>query len=93
MTRHDVLMPQLGETVSQGTLARWLKAPGDSVQVDEPLFEVESDKASMEIPAMASGILAEILVREGETVDVGARLAVILGPVSSAAPHTGDGAC
>jgi pyruvate dehydrogenase E2 component (dihydrolipoamide acetyltransferase) len=92
IARHYVLMPQLGETVSQGTLARWLKAQGESVNVDEPLFEVESDKATMEIPAPASGTLAQILVGAGQTVDVGTRLAVILPSVPGAAPRSGDSA-
>jgi 2-oxoglutarate dehydrogenase E2 component (dihydrolipoamide succinyltransferase) len=73
----DVVMPQLGETVTEGTVARWHKKAGDPVRADETLFEVETDKVSMEIPAPASGVLAEILVAEGTTVRVGTRLAVI----------------
>jgi pyruvate dehydrogenase E2 component (dihydrolipoyllysine-residue acetyltransferase) len=76
----DVVMPQLGETVKQGTVAAWRKKVGDRVEKDEPLFEVSTDKVETDIPAPASGVLAEILVPEGETVAVGARLAVIAVP-------------
>ncbi|MGH9108714.1 MAG: biotin/lipoyl-containing protein, partial [Acidimicrobiales bacterium] len=70
-------MPQLGETVTEGTITRWIKAVGEEVARDEPLFEVSTDKVDSEVPAPASGVLSEILVQEGETVEVGARLAVI----------------
>ncbi len=70
-------MPQLGETVNEGTVSVWHKQVGDEVIADELLFEIETDKVAMEIPAPASGILGEILVGEGETVDVGCKLAVI----------------
>ncbi len=73
----DVIMPQLGETVDVGTLVKWLKSKGDQVEKNEPLFEVETDKVTTEIPAPASGRLSEILVSEGESVDVGTRLATI----------------
>lgn len=73
----DVIMPQLGETVAEGTVTRWYKKIGDSVKADEALFDVETDKVSTEIPAPASGVLAEILVAEGVTAKVGTRLAVI----------------
>jgi 2-oxoglutarate dehydrogenase E2 component (dihydrolipoamide succinyltransferase) len=78
-------MPQLGETVTEGTITRWLKQVGDKVALDEPLFEVSTDKVDSEVPSPFAGILAEILVPEGQTVDVGARLAVI-GDSASAAP-------
>src|SRR5271155_5292904 len=68
-------MPQLGETVTEGTVTRWMKAIGDTVTRDEPLFEVSTDKVDSEVPSPAAGILTEILVPEGETVDVGVRLA------------------
>jgi len=74
---YDVAMPQLGETVTEGTITRWFKKVGDQVVEDEPLFEVSTDKVDSEVPAATGGYLAEILVAEGETVDVGARLAVI----------------
>ena len=70
-------MPQLGETVTEGTITRWLKQVGDRVEADEPLFEVSTDKVDSEVPAPAAGALTEILVPEGETAEVGARLAVI----------------
>ncbi|MBI3068075.1 MAG: hypothetical protein HYY79_04110 [Betaproteobacteria bacterium] len=73
----DVVMPQLGETVAEGTVTRWYKKVGDTVRADEALFDVETEKVSTEIPAPASGVLAEILVQEGATARVGTRLAVI----------------
>jgi 2-oxoglutarate dehydrogenase E2 component (dihydrolipoamide succinyltransferase) len=73
----DVTMPQLGETVTEGTITRWFKHVGDAVKADEPLFEVSTDKVDSEVPAPESGVLSEIVVQEGETVPVGARLAVI----------------
>ena len=73
----DVEMPQLGETVTEGTITQWFKAVGDQVEVDEPLFEVSTDKVDSEVPSPASGVLQEILVPEGETVDVGTKLAVL----------------
>jgi 2-oxoglutarate dehydrogenase E2 component (dihydrolipoamide succinyltransferase) len=73
----DVIMPQLGETVQEGTVTRWYKKVGDAVKADETLFDVETDKVSTEIPAPASGVIAEILVQEGVTAKVGVRLAVI----------------
>jgi pyruvate dehydrogenase E2 component (dihydrolipoamide acetyltransferase) len=76
-------MPQLGETVTEGTITRWMKAVGDTVTRDEPLFEVSTDKVDSEVPSPAAGVLTEILVPEGETVEVGVRLAVI-GDESSA---------
>ncbi len=78
-------MPQLGETVTEGTITRWLKQVGEHVEVDEPLFEVSTDKVDSEVPAPVAGVLTEILVPEGETVDVGVRLAV-LGDGDGAAP-------
>jgi len=86
----DITMPQLGETVTEGTITRWIKAIGDRVEADEPLFEVSTDKVDSEVPSPAAGFLAEIVVPEGETVEVGARLAVLSdAPPSGAAP---DGA-
>jgi len=73
----DVIMPQLGETVTEGTVANWYKKVGDTVKADEPLFEVETDKVTTEIPAVASGVLKAILVETGSTVPVGTVLAVI----------------
>jgi pyruvate dehydrogenase E2 component (dihydrolipoamide acetyltransferase) len=81
----DVTMPQLGETVTEGTITRWLKNVGEHVDADEPLFEVSTDKVDSEVPAPVAGVISEILVPEGETVEVGTRLAV-LGDATSAAP-------
>ena len=71
------MMPQLGETVTEGTITRWMKSVGDAVERDEPLFEVSTDKVDSEVPSPAAGVLSEILVPEGETVEVGVKLAVI----------------
>ena len=73
----DVTMPQLGETVTEGTITKWFKKVGDPVAVDEPLFEVSTDKVDTEVPSPTAGFLAEIKVNEGDTVDVGALIAVI----------------
>src|SRR5438132_12734925 len=73
----DITMPQLGETVTEGTITKWFKQVGDEVSEDEPLFEVSTDKVDSEVPSPASGYVAEILVEEGETVDVGTKLAVV----------------
>ena len=66
----DIIMPQMGESIVEGTITKWLKKPGDKVQRDEPLFEISTDKVDAEIPAPASGILQEIKVTEGTTVGV-----------------------
>src|ERR1051325_5184165 len=73
----SVTMPRLGESVTEGTVTRWLKQEGDRVEADEPLLEVSTDKVDTEIPAPASGVLSRIVVREDETVEVGSELAVI----------------
>ena len=66
----DIIMPQMGESIVEGTITKWLKKPGDKVQRDEPLFEISTDKVDAEIPAPASGVLQEIKVTEGTTVGV-----------------------
>ena len=73
----NVLMPQLGETVAEGTVANWHKKVGDTVAADEILLDVETDKVSMEIPAPSAGVITQILVQAGTTVEVGTVLAVI----------------
>ncbi len=73
----SVTLPALGESVTEGTVTRWLKAEGERVEADEPLLEVSTDKVDTEIPAPASGVLSHIKVAEDETVEVGAELAVI----------------
>ncbi|MFI8216821.1 2-oxoglutarate dehydrogenase, E2 component, dihydrolipoamide succinyltransferase [Streptomyces sp. NPDC085932] len=84
----DVVLPALGESVTEGTVTRWLKSVGDTVEADEPLLEVSTDKVDTEIPAPASGTLLEIVVNEDETAEVGAKLAVIgeAGAAPAAAP-------
>jgi len=66
----DIVMPQMGESIVEGTITKWLKKPGDKVQRDEPLFEISTDKVDAEIPAPASGVLQDIKVSEGTTVQV-----------------------
>src|SRR5690606_36423202 len=73
----DVVLPALGESVTEGTVTRWLKQVGEEVEADEPLLEVSTDKVDTEIPAPASGTLLEIVVGEDETAEVGSKLAVI----------------
>src|SRR6478672_5861117 len=73
----DVQVPALGESITEGTLAQWLKQPGDAVAVDEPIASLETDKVTVEVPSPAAGILAEQLVKEGDTVAVGALIARI----------------
>ncbi|HEY0304408.1 MAG TPA: biotin/lipoyl-containing protein, partial [Longimicrobiales bacterium] len=77
MAKVDVPMPQMGESIAEGTVSKWLKKVGDAVQRDEPLLEISTDKVDAEIPAPAAGVLAEIKVQEGTTVEVGAIVAVI----------------
>lgn len=73
----QVVMPQMGESLAEGTVVRWLKQPGDTVALDEPLFEITTDKVDTEVPSPVAGVLASILVPEGETVAVGAPVATI----------------
>ncbi|MDG2233604.1 MAG: biotin/lipoyl-binding protein [Ilumatobacter sp.] len=73
----DIILPQLGETVTEGTITQWFKSVGDTVAEDEPLFEVSTDKVDTEVPSPVSGTLTEIRVEEGDTVDVGTVIAVV----------------
>ena len=84
----DVLMPQMGESIFEGTITKWLKKPGDTVQRDEPLFEISTDKVDAEIPSPAAGVLTEIKVAEGATVQVNTVVATIgdAGSVAASAP-------
>src|SRR5690349_16937625 len=82
----NVIMPQLGESVVEGTVSRWLKQVGDRIEAYEPLLEVSTDKVDSEIPAPADGVLLQILVPEGETVERGTVIAVI-GCVEEETPH------
>src|SRR5512144_800472 len=90
----DVEMPQLGETVTEGTITKWFKNVGDAVAMDEVLFEVSTDKVDSEVPSPVAGYVAEIRAQEGDTVDVGAVIAVgsdappdgAAAPAAAAAP-------
>lgn len=89
MARVDVIMPQMGESIAEGTLSKWLKKVGDEVKRDEPIFEISTDKVDAEIPAPTAGVIAEILVTEGQTVPVQtivARLETEKGAAIAAAP-------
>src|SRR5579883_592300 len=85
----DVIMPQMGESIFEGTITKWLKKPGDSVQRDEPLFEISTDKVDAEIPSPAAGVLKEIKVAEGTTVQINTVVAVIdeAGSPAASAPN------
>ncbi len=86
MARVDVVMPQMGESIAEGTLSRWLKKVGDTIKRDEPIFEISTDKVDAEIPASAAGVLAEILVTEGQTVPVSTVVARLETDVGAATP-------
>ena len=96
MTRIDVIMPQMGESIAEGTLSKWLKKVGDEVKRDEPIFEISTDKVDAEIPAPSAGVLAEILVQEGQTVPVQTVVArletekgALVGAAAGVAPAAG----
>src|SRR5947209_6990829 len=82
----DIRVPTLGESVTEATIGKWFKHPGDAVAVDEPLVELETDKVTIEVPAPAAGVLAEIAAKDGETVAVGALLGQIRDGAGAAAP-------
>ena len=86
MARVDVLMPQMGESIAEGTLSKWLKKVGDPVKRDEPLFEISTDKVDAEIPAPSAGVLAEIKVQEGQTVPVQTVVGVLETEAGAAVP-------
>ncbi len=86
-TQTEVVMPQMGVSVSEGTITRWLKQPGDAVALDEPLLEISTDKVDTEVPSPGEGVVAQILVPEGETVEIGTVLAVIAPAGAPAAPE------
>src|ERR1700757_4249705 len=81
----DVIMPQMGESIVEGTLTKWLKKPGEHVERDEPLFEISTDKVDTEIPAPAAGVLSQVLVEEGKTVAI----STVVGKIDESA---GNGA-
>jgi pyruvate dehydrogenase E2 component (dihydrolipoamide acetyltransferase) len=85
-TAVDVVMPQMGVSVSEGTITKWLKQEGEAVEADEPLLEISTDKVDTEVPSPGSGVVTQILVQEGETVEVGTRLAVIGAEAAATAP-------
>jgi 2-oxoglutarate dehydrogenase E2 component (dihydrolipoamide succinyltransferase) len=85
-TAVEIVMPQMGVSVSEGTITRWLKQEGEHVEADEPLLEISTDKVDTEVPSPASGTLTQILVQEGETVDVGTKLGQIGGEAGASAP-------
>ena len=82
----DVVMPQMGESITEGTLTKWLKKPGDTVARDEPLFEISTDKVDAEIPSPAAGMLGELKVQEGATVTVGTVVCTVDEAGASSAP-------
>jgi pyruvate dehydrogenase E2 component (dihydrolipoamide acetyltransferase) len=86
-TAVDVVMPQMGVSVSEGTITRWLKQEGEHVEADEPLLEISTDKVDTEVPSPASGTVTQILGQEGETVEVGTKLAQIGGAAGAPAPE------
>src|SRR5881398_3586270 len=81
----DVVMPQMGVSVSEGTITKWLKQEGEQIAADEPLLEISTDKVDTEVPSPGGGVVQQILVQEGQTVDVGTKLALI-GPAGAEAP-------
>jgi 2-oxoglutarate dehydrogenase E2 component (dihydrolipoamide succinyltransferase) len=92
-TAVDVVMPQMGVSVSEGTITKWLKQEGEEIQADEPLLEISTDKVDTEVPSPGSGVVQQILAQEGETVPVGQRIAVIGAPGAAPAEQpSGDGA-
>src|SRR5882757_7978490 len=82
----EVVMPQMGESIAEGTITKWLKSVGDRVERDEPLFEISTDKVDAEIPSPAAGVLTEIRFKEGETVEVNIVVAVLDGDGDGASP-------
>src|SRR6266404_3482953 len=81
----DIVMPQMGESIFEGTITKWLKKPGDKVERDEPLFEISTDKVDAEIPSPSAGVLKEIKVKEGQTVPINTVVATIDGASGAAA--------
>src|SRR5271154_1861830 len=87
----DIVMPQMGESIVEGTLTRWLKKVGEKVERDEPLFEISTDKVDTEIPAPEAGVLSEILVQEGATVAINTIVGRIGGQASQGSEIRGQG--
>src|SRR6266850_7321539 len=82
----DVIMPQMGESIAEGTIVRWIKNVGDHIDRDEPLFEISTDKVDAEIPSPAAGVLSKIIVQAGETVPINTVVAVIGAAGAAAQP-------
>ena len=85
----DVIMPQMGESIFEGTITKWLKKQGDTVQRDEPLFEISTDKVDAEIPSPASGVLSEVKIAEGNTVQIN----TVVGVIADADGQACAGSC
>lgn len=92
MSRIEVPMPQMGESIAEGTVSRWLKQPGDAIERDEPILEISTDKVDAEIPAPSAGVLSQVLVAEGETVEVGTVVAFIDSGAGASANSDGAAA-
>src|SRR6267143_2367488 len=84
----EVVMPQMGESIAEGTITRWMKKVGDRVERDEPLFEISTDKVNAEIPSPAAGTLTEIRFKEGDTVEINTTVAVLDGGATAGAAPT-----
>jgi pyruvate dehydrogenase E2 component (dihydrolipoamide acetyltransferase) len=87
----NVIMPQMGESIAEGTITKWMKKVGERVDRDEPLFEISTDKVDAEIPSPAAGVLTQILVKENETVAINTVVAVVDGEGGSGGSHAGKG--
>jgi 2-oxoglutarate dehydrogenase E2 component (dihydrolipoamide succinyltransferase) len=87
----DVVMPQMGVSVSEGTVSRWVKGVGEQIEADETIVEISTDKVDTEVPSPGAGVISEILVQEGETVAVGTKLAVIGGDPTETSGQTVTG--
>src|SRR5271163_1336975 len=88
----EVVMPQMGESITEGTLTKWLKKPGDTVARDEPLFEISTDKVDAEIPSPVAGTLGEIKVQEGATVNINTVVCTVEEAGTAAAPSAAPAA-
>jgi 2-oxoglutarate dehydrogenase E2 component (dihydrolipoamide succinyltransferase) len=88
----NVIMPQMGESIAEGTITKWMKKVGEHIDRDEPLFEISTDKVDAEIPSPAAGVLTEILVKENETVAINTVVAVIDGDGAVAVPKPAEAA-
>src|SRR6185369_9646558 len=87
----EVVMPQMGESITEGTVSKWLKAVGDKIEKDEPILEISTDKVDAEVPSPGAGVLLEIRAQEGETVEVGTVVAVIGDSSDAVSGNAGTG--